>query len=80
MGTDGGCTVNCRPYTDTTGYAPVDRVGRWKPLMEENNKGFFYNTFNPPKNMDKKSMGKKAGKETEKLEYNKVYYHHLGTN
>jgi len=43
------------------------------------NKGFFYNTFNAPKNKDKKNMGKKAGTETEKLEYNKIFYHRLGT-
>ena len=41
MGTD-ECTVNCRPYSDTTGYAPVDDLGRWQPLMEENGKGFFF--------------------------------------
>ena len=40
--------------------------------------GFFYNTFDPPKN---KEIGKKsgAGKETEKLVNMKVLYHKIGT-
>ena len=26
LGTDDGCTVSCRPYKDTTGYSPVNRI------------------------------------------------------
>eukprot|EP00986_Skeletonema_menzelii_P006904 scaffold2616_cov124-Skeletonema_menzelii.AAC.4 len=42
LGKEGGCTVNCRAYADTTGYTPKGAQGRWRPLMEENEKGFFY--------------------------------------
>eukprot|EP00956_Cyclotella_meneghiniana_P037429 scaffold138738_cov23-Cyclotella_meneghiniana.AAC.1 len=42
LGQDGGCTVNCRPYADTTGYTPKGTLGRWRPLMEENERGFYY--------------------------------------
>ena len=43
------------------------------------NKGFFYSKFDAPKDQDHASMDNKAGKETEKLEYQKVFYHRVGT-
>merc|ERR1712087_330565 len=44
VGADGGiCTANCMPYGDTTGYQPKRRSHRrWKPLSEDNGKGFSY--------------------------------------
>jgi len=44
VGVDGEeCTANCMPYGDTTGYAPRRRRHRrWKPLSEDNGKGFSY--------------------------------------
>ena len=44
LGTDDACTVNCRNYTDITGYEPKkgNSPKRWKPLLEDNEKGFFY--------------------------------------
>merc|ERR1719420_2264984 len=44
VGADGEeCTANCMPYGDTTGYAPRRRRHRrWKPLSEDNGKGFSY--------------------------------------
>jgi hypothetical protein len=51
LGTDDGCEVNCRPYRDVTGYAPVNdpwkvenqnKEARWEPLLEDNGRGFFY--------------------------------------
>jgi len=44
IGTDGdACSSNCMPYGDTTGYEPkVNRRLRWKPLRENNGKGFSY--------------------------------------
>jgi hypothetical protein len=46
LGKDDGCTVNCRPYNDVTGYEPVrsisgNRIDRWQPLVESNGKGYF---------------------------------------
>jgi prolyl oligopeptidase len=43
------------------------------------NKGFFYSKFDAPKDQDQTNMDNKAGKETEKLEYQKVFYHRVGT-
>lgn len=43
------------------------------------NKGFFYSRFDAPKDQDKTNMDNEAGKETEKLEYQKVFYHRVGT-
>eukprot|EP01084_Bolivina_argentea_P250594 419938_1 len=40
-----GCTANCRRYSDTTNppYAPdLNAPYSWKPLTEDNGKGFFY--------------------------------------
>ena len=46
----------------------------WK----DDNSGFFYNRFDKPKSFtDKKKIS--AGTENDKLEYNKVYYHKIGT-
>lgn len=43
LGTIGGCTANCRPYMDNTGYEPqTDDTTRWQPLLEDNGLGFFY--------------------------------------
>lgn len=43
LGTDAGCSISCRPYSDTTGYEPLQRgPDSWKPLVESNGKGFFY--------------------------------------
>jgi len=44
IGPDGDeCTSNCMPYGDTTGYEPkLNRRLRWKPLRENNGKGFSY--------------------------------------
>lgn len=51
LGTDNGCVVHCRNYSDTTGFEPVNSVnnggnqkvkGRWLPLMEDDGRGFFY--------------------------------------
>lgn len=42
LGTDDGCTSSCRPYSDTSGYEPVNARGRWQPLIDDNGKGFFY--------------------------------------
>jgi len=52
LGTDDGCTFNCRKFSDTTGYEPVNNFydprrlpalqDRWMPLLEDNGKGFFY--------------------------------------
>ena len=47
------CQYHCRNYTDPTGFAPVNSPydksqftgassDRWQPLLEDNNKGFFY--------------------------------------
>ena len=44
----GICTGNCRPFTDTTGYTPVNSPweitndSKWQPLIESDNLGFFY--------------------------------------
>ena len=43
---DGQCTANCRPYSDITGYAPVDIKGksnddRWEQLQEDD-RTFFH--------------------------------------
>ena len=42
LGKDNGCVKSCRAYHDPTGYAPVDRSDRWRPLLEDNGLGFFY--------------------------------------
>merc|ERR1712212_67375 len=44
IGVDGEiCTANCMPYGDTTGYQPKRRSHRrWKPLSEDNGKGFSF--------------------------------------
>lgn len=42
LGTDDGCVVSCRQFSDTTGYAPSNEPGRWQPLKESNGRGFFY--------------------------------------
>ena len=61
---------------DTETKKDIDRV-KWLKFTgiqwTEDSKGFFYSTFDPPKNQAK------GGKETEKLKDNKVYYHRLGT-
>jgi len=42
------CSANCVPFSDTTDYTPVNPPwsiqdsSRWQPLMETNNKGFFF--------------------------------------
>ena len=42
------CTANCRPFTDTYGYAPknnpwkVSNSTAWQPLIESNDIGFFF--------------------------------------
>ena len=52
LGRDAGCTVNCRSYSDVTGYQPVsascdrqdvfgNNIDRWEPLLEDNGKGYF---------------------------------------
>ncbi|MHA1681146.1 MAG: hypothetical protein ACTSUE_09065, partial [Promethearchaeota archaeon] len=48
IGKDGTpCTANCRPYHDTTGYAPNNYPSgkghkkSWRSLQEDNGKGFF---------------------------------------
>ena len=69
---------------ETATMKDLDRIDWLKFSSVEwalDNKGFFYSTFPAPKNADKKNMNKKdgAGKETEKLEFNKVYYHKLGS-
>mmetsp|Transcript_26338 Transcript_26338/g.72719 ORF Transcript_26338/g.72719 Transcript_26338/m.72719 type:complete len:546 (+) Transcript_26338:155-1792(+) len=53
LGTDDGCTYNCRDYSDVTGYEPQSpackkkkqgkkSMQRWVPMMEDDGKGFFY--------------------------------------
>jgi hypothetical protein len=48
MTPNGDCTANCRPFTDTTGYSPkntpweVTVPAAWQPLIESDDKGFFY--------------------------------------
>ena len=43
LGTDAGCTISCRPYSDTSGYTPLKKGSdSWQPLVESNGKGFFY--------------------------------------
>eukprot|EP00523_Entomoneis_sp_CCMP467_P000236 CAMPEP_0168757914 /NCGR_PEP_ID=MMETSP0724-20121128/21423_1 /TAXON_ID=265536 /ORGANISM="Amphiprora sp., Strain CCMP467" /LENGTH=340 /DNA_ID=CAMNT_0008806761 /DNA_START=55 /DNA_END=1078 /DNA_ORIENTATION=- len=41
LGTDDGCTYNCRDYSDVTGYEKKS-MQRWVPMMEDDGKGFFY--------------------------------------
>lgn len=52
LGTDGGCVINCRAFSDTTGYSPVGQsystgwnnryCDRWTPLTEDDGRGFFF--------------------------------------
>mmetsp|Transcript_43070 Transcript_43070/g.104244 ORF Transcript_43070/g.104244 Transcript_43070/m.104244 type:complete len:541 (+) Transcript_43070:524-2146(+) len=53
LGTDDGCFVNCRQFSDTTGYFPknspygsqrlgLGREQNWEPLLEDDGFGFFY--------------------------------------
>ena len=45
---DDDCTANCRPFTDTYGYTPKNSPWKvtdptaWQPLIESNDKGFFF--------------------------------------
>jgi hypothetical protein len=42
------CTANCRPFTDTTSYEPINSPWKltdpesWQPLIESDSLGFFY--------------------------------------
>ena len=47
QGTSGGCTYNCLPFQDTTGYKPVNTVyevvdaSKWAPWMTTTGNGIF---------------------------------------
>jgi len=47
LGNEGGCTYNCQPYADNTGYAPVNTAyeltdpSRWQPDILSNRNGTF---------------------------------------
>lgn len=47
----------------------------------KDSKGFFYSRFAAPESIKEAAEAdpNKAGKETEKLEFQKVYYHRVGT-
>jgi len=47
----------------------------------KDSKGFFYSRFDAPESIKEaaKTDASQAGKETEKLEFQKVYYHRVGT-
>jgi prolyl oligopeptidase len=45
----------------------------------KDSKGFFYSRFESPESLKQKE-GDKAGTETEKLQYQKVYYHRVGSS
>jgi prolyl oligopeptidase len=44
------------------------------------NSGIFYNRFDKPKSIKETKQSDKAGTENDKLEFNKLYYHKLGTS
>ena len=46
----------------------------------KDNAGFFYNRYDAPSTQTSGKMEQNAGQETEKLQYNKVYYHRLNTH
>ena len=47
LGTDGGCTYNCLPFQDTTGYKPVNSpyeltdASKWQPWINTPGNGVF---------------------------------------